>query len=153
MFRSVPMFITVSGNFLCVVQKCGVFQCRIKAISMKSHWTVYMFVTLFMLLQSFTNIWISLHSVFGKRCNFPPINMHLLFTVDHEFYFDDTKYVYPDWSVNDILSDLPFSKFITIKCYRILVSKTYQSRIKSGRLKAVQTKLYYVKGHYGIIFN
>lgn len=104
MFRSVPMFITVSGNFLCVVQKCGVFQCRIKAISMKSHWTVYMFVTLFMLLQSFTNIWISLHSVFGKRCNFPPINMHLLFTVDHEFYFDDTKYVYPDWSVNDTLS-------------------------------------------------
>lgn len=77
MFRSVPMFITVSGNFLCVVQKCVVFQCRIKAISMKSHWTVYMFVTLFMLLQSFTNIWISLHSVFGKRCNFPPINMHL----------------------------------------------------------------------------
>lgn len=85
MFRSVPMFITVSGNFLCVVQKCVVFQCRIKAISMKSHWTVYMFVTLFMLLQSFTNIWISLHSVFGKRCNFPPINMHLLFTVIMNF--------------------------------------------------------------------
>lgn len=37
-----------------------------------------------------------------------------------DFYFDDTKYVYPDWSVNDILSDLPFSKFITINVIEFL---------------------------------
>lgn len=46
--------------------------------------------------------------------------MYFLFIVDYEFYFDDIKYVYFDWSVNDILFDLLFLKFIIINVIEFL---------------------------------